>query len=79
MIKAIKMDTSAMGGDSHVWIQGNVNIGPKRVIPISFAASQCPILIDKLAQIEEMPANIMDDIIQPTAFFVKADKADSGM
>ena len=42
MVKAIKMDTSALGGDSHVWVQKKMFIGPKRVIPLCLAAVLSP-------------------------------------
>ncbi|HET8685757.1 MAG TPA: hydantoinase/oxoprolinase family protein, partial [Methanosarcina sp.] len=41
-VKAIKMESSANGGDSHVWFKKYVRIGPKRVMPLCFAAIQYP-------------------------------------
>ena len=42
-VRALRMETSAMGGDSHIWVQsGNINIGPKRVIPLCRAAVLYP-------------------------------------
>jgi len=42
-VRALKMETSAMGGDSHIWVQsGNINIGPHRVIPLFRAAVLYP-------------------------------------
>lgn len=34
MVRAVKIRTSAMGGDSHVWVQRKLYIGPNRVIPL---------------------------------------------
>jgi N-methylhydantoinase A/oxoprolinase/acetone carboxylase beta subunit len=71
MVKAINMDTSAMGGDSHIWILKKTFIGPKRVVPLCQAASEYPQIIDKLETNEKkISKRIMDDVIQPTTFFM---------
>jgi N-methylhydantoinase A/oxoprolinase/acetone carboxylase beta subunit len=70
MVKAIKMDTSALGGDSHVWVQKKMFIGPKRVIPLCLAAAEYPGLIDKLAKVHTFSPRMMTDIMQPTSFFI---------
>lgn len=70
MVKAIKMDTSAMGGDSHVWIQEKMYIGPNRVIPLCLCAIEFPSIIRKLQNIGNISTRIMSDIIQPTTFFL---------
>ncbi|MDK2912565.1 MAG: hypothetical protein PWR29_1522 [Methanolobus sp.] len=70
MVKAIKMDTSALGGDSHVWVQKKTYIGPKRVIPLCLAASEYPALIEKLATPDKFSPRMMTDLMQPTAFFL---------
>ena len=42
-VRALRMETSAMGGDSHIWVQsGNIHIGPRRVIPLCRAAVLYP-------------------------------------
>ncbi|HML25165.1 MAG TPA: hydantoinase/oxoprolinase family protein, partial [Methanomethylovorans sp.] len=34
-VKALRMETSAVGGDSHVWILNHdIHVGPRRVIPL---------------------------------------------
>ena len=48
MVKAIRMDTSALGGDSLVWIKRKTHLGPSRVIPLCLAASEFPGLLEKL-------------------------------
>ncbi len=76
MVKAIKMNTSAMGGDSHVWVQWKPSIGPGRVIPLCHVASQHPEVVDKLEKIKEdrkISERIMDRIIQPVSFFVRSE------
>jgi N-methylhydantoinase A/oxoprolinase/acetone carboxylase beta subunit len=48
-VEAIRMETSAMGGDSHVWVKNhNVFIGPRRVVPLCVAASKYPEITTKL-------------------------------
>ena len=69
-VKAIKMNTSAIGGDSHVWIHEKTNIGPNRVIPLCLCASEFPSLINKLQSAEKISRRIMNDILQPTTFFM---------
>ncbi len=41
-VKAIKMQSSANGGDSHVWFKKYIRIGPRRVMPLCFAAVRYP-------------------------------------
>ncbi|MDA0525483.1 hydantoinase/oxoprolinase family protein [Methanococcoides alaskense] len=72
MVKAIKMHTSALGGDSHVWVQRSVFMGPNRVIPLCLAAFNHPELIDKLAETDKPNVRHMNDIIQPATFFVRS-------
>lgn len=74
-VKAIRMETSAMGGDSHIWVQNQrVNIGPRRVIPICVAASKWPSIKDKL-KIARIPSKMqLCENIQPTKFFIRTGK-----
>ncbi|KKH91862.1 hydantoinase [Methanosarcina sp. 1.H.T.1A.1] len=71
MVKAIRMKTSAMGGDSHVWVQRKAFIGPQRVIPLCLTASHYPALLEKLDRVETFQPRIMTEVIQPTNFFVR--------
>lgn len=71
MVKAIKMDTSALGGDSFVWIRRKPFLGPARVIPLCLAASVFPGLLNKLEKNDIPNERIMDEIIQPTSFFIR--------
>lgn len=71
MVKAIRMETSALGGDSLVWIKRKTYLGPTRAIPLCLAASEFPCLLDKLKKIEIPNERIMDEIIQPTSFFIR--------
>lgn len=71
MVKAIRMDTSALGGDSLVWIKRKTHLGPSRVIPLCLAASEFPGLLEKLEKNDVPNESIMDEIIQPTSFFIR--------
>ncbi len=74
-VKAIRMETSAMGGDSHVWIKNRkINIGPRRVIPLCVAAVQYPGFKETL-RMGRTPARVeLGENIQPTKFFVRTGK-----
>ena len=75
MVRAIQMNTSALGGDSHVWISQGLNLGPRRVTPLSLSASRCPALIDKI-KMQNLPSErVLDTIIQGTSFFLKSSAA----
>ena len=71
MVKAIRMDTSALGGDSLVWIKRKPYLGPTRVIPLCLAASEFPEILEKLEKGDIPNERIMDEIIQPTSFFIR--------
>ncbi|MDA0525353.1 hydantoinase/oxoprolinase family protein [Methanococcoides alaskense] len=72
-VKAIRMETSAMGGDSHIWIKnGRISVGPRRVIPICMAATKWPAIKEKLKR-TSIPSKIqLCENIQPTKFYVRA-------
>ncbi|SFM71140.1 hydantoinase/oxoprolinase N-terminal domain-containing protein [Methanolobus profundi] len=72
-VKAIRMETSAMGGDSHVWVRNHViNIGPRRVIPLCLAAVEYPEIIEKLKQNQVILRNQIGENLQPTKFFIRS-------
>ncbi|MBP1909589.1 N-methylhydantoinase A/oxoprolinase/acetone carboxylase beta subunit [Methanolobus bombayensis] len=72
-VKAIRMETSAMGGDSHVWVRNHVvHIGPRRVIPLCLAAVEHPEIIEKLQQNQVILRNQIGENLQPTKFFVRS-------
>ncbi|WP_292486485.1 hydantoinase/oxoprolinase family protein [Methanohalobium sp.] len=71
-VKALRMETSAMGGDSHIWVRNqNVNIGPRRVIPLCVAAEKYPGFIDKLKKARVPSRRQLTENIQPTKFYIK--------
>jgi N-methylhydantoinase A/oxoprolinase/acetone carboxylase beta subunit len=71
MVKAIRMETSALGGDSLVWTRRKTYLGPARVVPLCLAASEFPGLLKKLEKNDTPNERIMDEIIQPTSFFIR--------
>ncbi len=74
-VKAIRMETSAMGGDSHIWIKNQIaNIGPRRVVPLCVASTRYPVLLDKLKMIRVPSKMLLNENIQPTKFFVRTGK-----
>ncbi len=69
-VKAIKMESSANGGDSHVWFKRCVRIGPRRVMPLCYAAIQYPNFKEKLEKNPVPLRTMLNEHIQPTKFFV---------
>ncbi len=71
-VKAIRMETSAMGGDSHVWVKNmKTNIGPRRVIPLCVAAVKYPGFLKALKD-GRIPGTMhLEENVQPTKFFVR--------
>ncbi|MFZ2498305.1 hydantoinase/oxoprolinase N-terminal domain-containing protein [Methanosarcina sp.] len=70
-VKAIRMETSATGGDSHVWVKGDViYVGPRRVIPLCRAAVMYPGFREKLKQ-NRVAKGYLCENIQLTKFFVR--------
>lgn len=74
-VRALRMETSAMGGDSHIWVQsGNINIGPRRVIPLCRAAVLYPDFMSTLKK-RWIPDRLkLDEHIQATKFFVRTEQ-----
>ncbi|WP_305065326.1 hydantoinase/oxoprolinase family protein [Methanococcoides sp.] len=74
-VEAIKMETSAMGGDSHVWVRNHViSIGPRRVVPLCVAASKYPRIIEKLKQGQSISRTQLGENLQPTKFFIRTEQ-----
>jgi len=74
-VRALRMETSAMGGDSHIWVQGSsINIGPKRVIPLCRAAVLYPDFMNTLKK-RWIPDRLrLNEHIQATKFFVRTEQ-----
>ena len=70
-VKAIRMETSATGGDSHVWVKGDrIYVGPRRVIPLCRASVVYPGFREKLKQ-NRVAKGYLCENIQLTKFFVR--------
>ena len=79
-VKAIRMETSAMGGDSHIWVRNmKINIGPRRVIPLCVAAVKYPGFLEALKKGRIPGAMHLEENVQPTKFFVKTGLEASGL
>lgn len=80
-VRAIKMETIAAGGDSHIWVKsGNVldarpadvMIGPRRVIPISHAAVMYPNLVETIKN-HWTPHNMsLNEFMQKTTLILRS-------
>ncbi|MBN2110769.1 MAG: hydantoinase/oxoprolinase family protein [Methanosarcinaceae archaeon] len=72
MVKAIRMETSATGGDSHIWIKDRkFYVGPRRVIPLCRAADEYIGFMNKLKESKNPSRKLLCENIQPTKFFVR--------
>jgi N-methylhydantoinase A/oxoprolinase/acetone carboxylase beta subunit len=72
-VRAIRMETAATGGDSHVWIcNRELSIGPRRVVPLCVAAVQYPDFLNTLKRTPIPPREDLCENIQPTKFFVRS-------
>lgn len=70
-VKAIRMETSATGGDSHIWLKGDrINVGPRRVIPLCRASVIYPGFREKLKN-NRVAKGYLCENIQVTKFFVR--------
>ncbi len=79
-IESIEVETSAMGGDSHIWIKnGEINIGPKKVIPLCQAAYEYPQLVNELKRKKTILKSQLGENIQPTKFFLRTEVDSSQM
>ncbi|WP_321418894.1 hydantoinase/oxoprolinase family protein [uncultured Methanomethylovorans sp.] len=71
-VRATRMETSALGGDSQVWVKGkHIFIGPRRVIPLCLAAERYPMFIEKLKKCLIPPRSSLDMNIQPARMYVR--------
>ena len=65
-VKAAHITTIGLGGDSLVLVSKNaeLSVGPQRVFPLSWIASQNPYLVEELEEIRPVDYSSMD--VQPT-------------
>jgi N-methylhydantoinase A/oxoprolinase/acetone carboxylase beta subunit len=79
-VRAMRMETSATGGDSHIWVSDDrIQIGPRRVIPLCVASAQYPEFADRLKKSRNLPRTLMDENYQPTKFFVRTGYEAAGL
>lgn len=79
-VRAIHMETSAMGGDSHIWTKNKeLFIGPRRVEPICLAAIKYFGFLEKLKNISIPSRSLHDENIQPVKFFIKTGQKQIGL
>lgn len=73
-VKAIKMETSAMGGDTHIWVKGEtILFESRRVMPLCRASRLYPGFLQQL-KTTPMPSKIRVGInYQPTKFYLKTE------
>ncbi|WNY25669.1 hydantoinase/oxoprolinase family protein [Methanolapillus millepedarum] len=74
-VKAIRMETMATGGDSHVFATDDPNqkihLGPIRVMPLSRAAVLYPGFLEKLNDVKLPPRKYISEFILPSVFYVR--------
>lgn len=81
-VRAIRMETSALGGDSQIWIrqpslsdsivQDRLKFGPRRIIPICRAASLYPGIVESLNERWFADRYRFGEYIQPVRFFIRS-------
>ncbi len=72
-VRAIRMETTATGGDSHIWIVNKeLFLGPRRVIPLAVAAVKYPGFLNDLKRTSMPLREDLCENIQPTKFFVRS-------
>jgi len=76
-VKAIRMETVATGGDSHVYATDDPNrkiyLGPLRVMPLCRAAVLYPGFLEKLKNTKLPPRKYLSQYILPSVYYVKTD------
>ncbi len=72
-VKAIRMETTATGGDSHIWVKEKTFfLGPRRVMPLAVAAVQYPSFLNNLKRTPTPMRGDLCENIQPTKFFARS-------
>ncbi|KKG13215.1 hydantoinase/oxoprolinase family protein [Methanosarcina sp. 2.H.A.1B.4] len=72
-IRAIRMETTATGGDSHIWtLNRELFLGPRRVIPLAVAAVKYQGFLNNLKRTPMPSREDLGENIQPTKFFVRS-------
>ncbi len=72
-VRAIRMETTATGGDSHIWtVNRDLFLGPRRVIPLAVAAVKYQGFLNDLKRTSTPLREDLCENIQPTKFFVRS-------
>jgi N-methylhydantoinase A/acetone carboxylase, beta subunit len=76
-VKAIRMETIATGGDSHVYSTDDPNrkiyLGPLRVMPLCRAAVLYPGFLEKLKATKLPPRKYLSQYILPSVYYIKTE------
>jgi len=72
-VRAIRMETTATGGDSHIWAMNReFFLGPRWVVPLAVAAVQYPGFLNNLNRTPTLAREDLCENIQPIKFFVRS-------
>ncbi|MBD3184272.1 hydantoinase/oxoprolinase family protein [Candidatus Poribacteria bacterium] len=77
-VRAADIQTSGLGGDSHITIDkwNRITLNPQRVIPLSLAASEHAEIINELRELRD--AEWRSNMLPPTDFFIRVKFANNG-
>jgi N-methylhydantoinase A/oxoprolinase/acetone carboxylase beta subunit len=79
-VKAMKMETSALGGDSHVWVKDKkLYIGPRRVIPLCVGAVMYPDFLNRLKSAKMVLRKDTSENYQQTKFVFRTEYEAGGL
>ncbi|MDV0445237.1 hypothetical protein MmiAt1_07990 [Methanimicrococcus sp. At1] len=88
-VRAIRMETTALGGDSQIWIrhhslsdstvQDKIKFGPRRIIPFCRAASIYPSLLDSLKERWFADRYRFSEFVQPVRFYIRSGNPAEGL
>jgi N-methylhydantoinase A/oxoprolinase/acetone carboxylase beta subunit len=76
-VKTLDLHTTGLGGDSEIFItpEGGLGIGPRRVLPISYAARRAPAIAAELEIWQEVQTQHVDAaLLPPVEFFIPTKK-----
>ncbi|MDV0446926.1 hypothetical protein MsAg5_07920 [Methanosarcinaceae archaeon Ag5] len=80
-VRAIRMETSALGGDSQVWLHSpsvsdlsleKIKLGPRRIIPLCRAAALYPEILSVLGDRIFFDKFRFNEYVQPIRFFIRS-------
>jgi N-methylhydantoinase A/oxoprolinase/acetone carboxylase beta subunit len=74
-VEAAKVRTTGLGGDSLISMdeEGNLSIGPRRVIPLCLLAERFPEVIDHLKMVLQRVKGCQRRGVNPSSFFIQHD------